>query len=591
MNAIDLFSIRFALASLGCLAAGLGVWGVTALCRRLWPALAMQRTSWLLGQCVIAATFLLILLPQTAQLRMVPAIELADTALSADAAAPAAATPRAAVAAPANDKRTLVSWAAHAWLLFYLSGLAWALLRLVHGQLVVTRLARSGTTLAVDGRHAGFIAGPAPLPVVEVAAAISPMLIGPLRPRLLLPLHLRSFDAVQQQLIIEHELTHWRRGDLHWMTASLVLQTLFWFHPVMRLLRARLSWAQELACDRDVLHGRAPVQRKAYAAALLAQLKLQHRSVQMGLAFGGVCPDTFAARMALIRAPLRAAHGAWMRGGALAGLVAVFAGNLALQPALAWNGAVLPGAQAALDCTAIVDARTGAPLLKEGRCDQRATPASTFNIVVSLMGFDSGILRDAHTPRLPFKAGYVDWNENWRMATDPATWIRNSTVWYAQQVTLQLGAARLAQYLARFDYGNRDLSGDPGQDNGVTSSWIGSSLQISPDEQVAFLRKIVNRELPVSAHAYDVTAELLKLPSETGGWQVYGKTGTASPVGADGKEDTAHAYGWFVGWATKGGRTVVFARLLLDRTVAGSAAGPRAKAAFLQALPARLANI
>jgi len=586
MNAVDLFSIRFALASIACLAAGLGVWGVTALCRRLWPALVMQRSGWLVGQCVIAATFVLVLLPQTGQLRMVPAIEMDDTPAAASVPAPLSGMTAAPAPGPQDNRRTLLVYATHAWLLVYVLGLAWALLRVVQGQLVVTRLARSGAVLAQHGRHAGFPAGAAPLPVIEVAAAISPMLIGPLRPRLLLPLHLRHFEAVQQQLIIEHELMHWRRGDLRWMATALALQTLFWFHPVMRLLRARLTWAQELACDRDVLHGRAPVQRKAYAAALLAQLKLQHRPPGMTLAFGGISADTFAARMALIRAPLLATHGLWTRGVAVAALLTVFAGNLALQPALAWNGA----AQGALDCTAIADARTGAPILQQGRCDQRVTPASTFNIVVSLMGFDAGILRDAHTPRWPFKAGYADWNDSWRTETDPASWITHSTVWYAQQVTLQLGAAQLARYLAQFDYGNRDASGDPGRDNGVTASWIASSLQISPDEQVAFLRKIVNRELPVSAHAYDVTATLLKLPFETGGWQVYGKTGTAFPVRADGTQDRAHAYGWFVGWATRGSRTVVFARLLQDRTEGDSAAGPRAKAAFLQALPARLAK-
>jgi bla regulator protein BlaR1 len=583
MNAVDLFSIRFALASIACLAAGLGVWGVTILCQRAWPALAMQRSSWLLGQCVIAATFVLVLLPQTAPLRMVPAIELADTLPVVAAATPGKATTPAAPAPDrAHDQRTLLSYAAHAWLAVYMLGLVWALLRLMQGQLAIARLARSGAALAEGGQHAGLPAGPAPLPVIEVAAAISPMLIGPLRPRLLLPLHLRSFDAVQQQLIIEHELTHWRRGDVRWMTAALLLQALFWFHPVMRLLRARLSWAQELGCDRDVLRGCAPLRRKAYAQALLAQLKLQHRPVPMAMAFGGVSADTFAARMALIRAPLAAAHGGKMRGVALAALLAVFAGNLALQPALAWHSA------APLDCTAIVDAHTGASLWQQGRCNQRVTPASTFNIVVSLMGFDAGILRDAHSPRLPFKAGYADWNESWRTATDPASWITHSTVWYAQQVTSQLGAARLAQYLEKFDYGNRDASGDPGRNNGVTASWIASSLQISPDEQVAFLRKIVNRTLPVSAHAYDVTATLLALPLDTGGWRVYGKTGTAFPVGANGKEDKAHAYGWFVGWARKGQRTVVFARLLQDHTAFDSAAGPRAKAAFLQALPARL---
>lgn len=577
MNILDLFSLRFALASCACLAAGLGVWGVTALCRRWLPALAMQRSGWLLGQVVIAATFVLVLLPQTERLRMVPVIELPEAAVAAPSAMPVTTW----LQPPSTSEgRDWLAYAARAWLVLYLMGLAVSTARLVQAQLVVRELVRSGIRLTQP--HAGFPGGAPPLPVLEVAAAVSPMLVGPFAPRLVLPLHLRSFDPVQQQLIIAHELTHWRRGDLHWMTASLLLQTLFWFQPVMRLLRARLSWAQELACDRDVLRGRAPVQRKAYAAALVTQLTFQHRPPHMALAFGGVTPNTLTARIGLIRTPLNVAGSKWTRVIALLAVAAVFAGNFALQPALAWPG----GSQAPLDCTMIIDAGSGASLLQQGRCDERVTPASTFNIAVSLMGFDSGILTDAHTPRLPFKAGYVDWNENWREATDPARWITNSTVWYAQQVTAQLGAARLARYLDRFNYGNQDASGDPGKNNGLQSSWIGSSMQISPSEQVTFLRRIVNRQLPVSGHAFDVTSQLLKLPFETGGWQVYGKTGTANDTG-----DPAVGYGWFVGWATKGARTVVFARLLREKTQADSFAGPRVKAAFLHELPARLATL
>ena len=581
--------MRFALASCACLVAGLGVWGVTTLCRRIWPALGMQRSGWLLGQCVIAGTFLLVLLPQTERLRVVPAIELAEMTPPPQAPAPVNAPGTAAqgALAEATSARPPLLYATDAWLLAYLLGLAWSMLRMVKGQRVLMRLARSGAVLQENSEHEGVVARPGQLPVIEVDAPISPMLIGALRPRLLLPLHLRRFDTVQQQLIIEHELTHWRRGDLRWMAASLALQTLFWFHPVMRLLRARLSWAQELGCDRDVLRGRAPLQRKAYAAALLAQLKLQHRPMHMSLAFGGVCPDTLAARIALIRSPLTASRAAWTRVAVLAGCVAVFIASFALQPALAWHGA----ARDVLDCTEIVDAGSGAPVLLRGRCDQRVTPASTFNIVVSLMGFDSGILVDAHTPRLPFKAGYADWNASWRTATDPAAWITNSTVWYAQQVTAQLGTTRMAQYLTGFDYGNRDATGDPGKDNGLAASWISSSMQISPHEQVQFLNRLVNRQLPVSPHAYDVTDQLLKLPFETGGWQVYGKTGTASPLLADGTLDSTHAYGWFVGWAIKGNRKVVFARLLLDKVREDSFAGPRVKAAFLRDLPARLAAL
>jgi bla regulator protein BlaR1 len=602
MSGFDLFCMRFALATLACLAAGAGVAAVCALCRRYLPLLALQRSAWLLGQLAIAATFILVLLPQTAPLRMVPAIEVSEAAPSAPAAAlDGASVDGGSLAAPASG--AAIDWplrGAQGWLALYLLGLALALLRLWRSSRAVDRLARAGAHLSSADPHAGFIAGTVLTPaVIEVDAAISPMLCGVFRPRLLLPRHLRSFEVLQQQLIVAHELTHWRRGDLRWTGAAVALQTLFWFHPAMRLLRAHLSWAQELACDRDVLRGRPQAARKAYAAALLAQLKTRHRPGEAVLAFGGASGDTLASRIGLIRAPLAAVHGALSRTVALLALGAVFAVNLALQPALAWHagapvplaaGVVASPANGELDCTLLVDASSGRRLQQLGDCDTRVTPASTFNIAVSLMGFDSGILRDAHSPLLPFRPGYADWNRNWRRATDPTRWIKDSTVWYAQHVTNTLGEARLAQYLDTFAYGNRDASGDAGAHNGLSMSWISSSMLISPVEQAAFLRKVVNRQLPLSAHAYTMSAQLLRLPDQ-GGWQVFGKTGTAIGMPPAGAADPSQTYGWFVGWASKDGRTVVFARLLRDRTQARAPAGPRVRQAFLRDLPARLATL
>ena len=47
------------------------------------------------------------------------------------------------------------------------------------------------------------------------------------------------------------------------------------------------------------------------------------------------------------------------------------------------------------------------------------------------------------------------------------------------------------------------------------------------------------------------------------GWKIHGKTGTGSP-GSFGDYDREHAYGWYVGWARKNGRELVFARLIQD---------------------------
>ena len=200
------------------------------------------------------------------------------------------------------------------------------------------------------------------------------------------------------------------------------------------------------------------------------------------------------------------------------------------------------------------------------------------------------ILSDAQTPALPFREGYPDWIEAWRTTTDPTGWMKNSVVWYSQQITKSLGEKRFRRYVADFGYGNADVSGDPGKNNGLSRSWLSSSLKISPLEQLAFLGKIVNRQLPVAAHAYDMTARLTLIGALPNGWEVHGKTGSAAPRNADGSFANNRAYGWFVGWATNGGRTLTFARLIQNDKREAVSPGPRAREAMMRELPALLAK-
>lgn len=249
-----------------------------------------------------------------------------------------------------------------------------------------------------------------------------------------------------------------------------------------------------------------------------------------------------------------------------------------LMAIAAFSLAPLSFAQAGEVCTMIADARTGDVVVQRGDCQTRVTPASTFKIAISLMGYDSGFLKDEHSPELPFRNGYVDWRENWKHPADPARWMKDSVVWYSQQVTKSLGMPRLQTYTKQFDFGNADVSGDATHD-GLTLSWIGSSLKISPVEQVKFMRKMVNRQLGVSQHAYQMTARLLAY-GQIGQWDVSGKTGTGS------------GHGWYVGWASKGDRTLVFAHLLRSEASdpRDMPAGVLARDRFLEQLPALTAS-
>lgn len=213
-------------------------------------------------------------------------------------------------------------------------------------------------------------------------------------------------------------------------------------------------------------------------------------------------------------------------------------------------------------CIVLADAVDGRILHEDGACDDRVTPASTFKIALAAMGYDSGFLHDSGSPLLPFREGYPDWlGAIWRRDTDPAAWMRHSVVWYSQQVARSLGTEALHEYAMRFGYGNADFSGDPGKDNALERAWISSSLKISPREQVAFIRRLLAGRLGVSERSASRTVALMESWPAAAGWTVYGKTGSAYPRRTDGSFDRARGWGWFVGWAEKDGRKLVFARL------------------------------
>lgn len=244
-------------------------------------------------------------------------------------------------------------------------------------------------------------------------------------------------------------------------------------------------------------------------------------------------------------------------------------------------------AETKIICTIVMNALTSSLLLEEGDCDTRAPAASTFKIAISLMGFDAGFLKGPHEPRLPFNEGYPDWVQSWRSDTDPTKWMKDSVVWYSQQITTSLGQPRFARYVRDFRYGNADVSGDPGKNNGLTRSWLSSSLEISPREQAQFLQRLVLRKLPVSQAAYEGTTILTKIGEQPSGWHVWGKTGSGPSLNKDGTKAGNKPWSWFVGWAEKGDRSVVFARLTKDTTKPSMASGPAARDAVLRDLFAK----
>ncbi|PSJ60324.1 class D beta-lactamase [Pseudaminobacter soli (ex Li et al. 2025)] len=261
----------------------------------------------------------------------------------------------------------------------------------------------------------------------------------------------------------------------------------------------------------------------------------------------------------------------------LLGLLAV-AGWLGISPAVAAQPAKVP------ECTVILDAATGKTLHREGTCSERFNPFSTFKLPLALIGYDAGILQDEHTPSWDYKPQFKAVKRD-QKTVDPTIWEKDSILWFSRQITRRLGEKRFAGYVSKFGYGNADVSGDPGKNNGLTDAWLLSSLKISPDEQADFVRRMLAGQLPVSDKAYAMTKSIIPQFEAKDGWVVHGKTGSGWLPGKDGKPNRNRPLGWFVGWAEANGRQIVFARMQVGTDKAESPKGHKVRDRFIEELP------
>jgi bla regulator protein blaR1 len=120
------------------------------------------------------------------------------------------------------------------------------------------------------------IALDAGIPVRSTRALLEPGVFGFLRPVLLLPEHIgRSLPPAEIEAILAHELAHVRRFDNLTAALQMLVELVFWFHPLVWWIGRRLIEERERACDEAVL--RAGIDRQTYAMAIVNVCKLCQR--------------------------------------------------------------------------------------------------------------------------------------------------------------------------------------------------------------------------------------------------------------------------------------------------------------------------
>lgn len=106
---------------------------------------------------------------------------------------------------------------------------------------------------------------------------VEPGVVGFLRPILLLPAGIETrLTLAQMQAVVAHELCHIRRRDNATAALHMVVEAMFWFHPIVWWVGARMVEERERSCDEHVL--RALGTPEAYAEGILNVCKLYAES-------------------------------------------------------------------------------------------------------------------------------------------------------------------------------------------------------------------------------------------------------------------------------------------------------------------------
>ena len=163
--------------------------------------------------------------------------------------------------------------------------------------------------------------------------------------------------------------------------------------------------------------------------------------------------------------------------------------------------------------------------------EQTYSPASTFKIFNSLVGLETGVIKDKNFVIAWDSIKYQ--NPNWNADQDLITAFGNSTVWYYQELARRVGAKQMKYWLEKTKYGNADTSG------GIDKFWLSGGLRISPKQQIEFLQQLHNNQLPFSQRSMAIVKDIM-IKKDSSNYVLRAKSGWGFQDNTD--------IGWYIGY-------------------------------------------
>lgn len=174
--------------------------------------------------------------------------------------------------------------------------------------------------------------------------------------------------------------------------------------------------------------------------------------------------------------------------------------------------------------------------------DSSYLPASTFNIVSSLIGLQEGVIvNDSMVIKWDGHQRPVSsWNRDLTMYDA----FRESSVPYFQEIARRIGKVKMQYWIDSLGYGTRKIT------TAIDTFWLDNSLRITPDEQLGLVKKLYFGQLPFFRSYQEMVKRAMLFESNTMYRLAY--------ITGLGKTDKGNQLDWLTGWVEENNHPYFF---------------------------------
>jgi len=185
---------------------------------------------------------------------------------------------------------------------------------------------------------------------------------------------------------------------------------------------------------------------------------------------------------------------------------------------------------------------------KKRFADSSYLPASTFNIVNSLIGLQTGVISsDSMIIKWDGVKRSVDsWNKDLSMYEA----FRVSSVPYYQEVARRIGKDQMEYWMDTVNYGAGPKDTVFQIKTAIDTFWLDNSLKITPDEELGLVRMLYFNQLPFFKTYQEKVKKTMLFENETTYRLAY-KTGW-------GKNEKGNHLAWAIGWVEENNHPYFF---------------------------------